>query len=130
MGNTKHEEGLRIRQIVLGKERVDKKMAEVDDFTRPFQELVLEYCWGTIWARPGLSLKVRSLINLATLTALNRPQQLKTHIRGAINNGCTKEEIGEVLLQVAIYCGVPAASDGFRVAQETFAELEKEAKKA
>ncbi len=128
MKNPRSEEGLRIRQAVLGKERVDKKMAETDDFSQPFQDLVLEYCWGNIWARPGLPLKTRSLLNLGILTALNRPQQYKTHLRGAINNGCTREEIREVLMQTAIYCGVPAASDAFRIAQETLAELKKEGK--
>jgi len=101
---------------------VDKAIDGADDFTRPLQELVTEYCWGSVWARPGLSRKTRSLINVAMLTALNRPHEVKLHVRGAMNNGCSKEEIMEVLLQTAIYCGVPAATDSFRLAREVFQE--------
>jgi 4-carboxymuconolactone decarboxylase len=93
-----------------------------DDFNRPLQELVTEYCWGAIWSRPGLSRKMRSLINLAMLTALNRPHEVKLHLKGALTNGCSKEEIMEVLLQTAVYCGVPAAIDSFRAAREVFSE--------
>ena len=118
-----YEKGLAVRRAVLGKEYVDKAIADVDDFTQPLQELVTEYCWGSIWTRPGLSRKTRSLINLAMLTALNRPHEVKLHLRGALNNGCSKEEIMEVLLQTAIYCGVPAAVDSFRIAKEVFQEL-------
>src|SRR5208283_5096494 len=117
------ENGLRIRREVLGAEYVDKSLSEADGFSRPLQELVTEYCWGEIWSRPGLSQKMRSLINLAMLTALNRPHEVKLHLKGALNNGCTKEEIMEVLLQTAIYCGVPAAVDSFRSAREVFAEI-------
>jgi len=117
------ENGLRIRREVLGAEYVDKSLSEADGFSRPLQELVTEYCWGEIWSRPGLSRKMRSLINLAMLTALNRPHEVKLHLKGALNNGCTKEEIMEVLLQTAIYCGVPAAVDSFRSAREVFAEI-------
>jgi 4-carboxymuconolactone decarboxylase len=117
------ENGLRIRREVLGAEYVDKSLSGADDFSRPLQELVTEYCWGEIWSRPGLSRKMRSLINLAMLTALNRPHEVKLHLKGALNNGCTKEEIMEVLLQTAIYCGVPAAVDSFRSAREVFAEI-------
>ena len=92
------------------------------ELTQPLQELVTEYCWGAIWTRPGLSRKTRSLINLAMLTALNRPHEIRLHLRGALTNGCTKTEIREVLLQSAIYCGVPAAIDSFRVAREVFAD--------
>jgi 4-carboxymuconolactone decarboxylase len=122
MTEERYETGLRIRREVLGAEYVDKSIAMADDFNRPLQELVTEYCWGTVWSRPGLSRKMRSLINLAMLTALNRPHEVKLHLKGALNNGCSKEEIMEVLLQTAIYCGVPAAVDSFRLAREVFAE--------
>jgi 4-carboxymuconolactone decarboxylase len=108
----------------LGREYVDKAIASADDFSQPLQELVTEYCWGSVWTRPGLPRKTRSLINLAMLTALNRPHEVKLHLRGALNNGCSKEEIMEVLLQTAIYCGVPAAVDSFRTAKECFEEME------
>jgi 4-carboxymuconolactone decarboxylase len=94
-----------------------------DDFNRPLQELVTQYCWGAVWSRPGLNRKTRSLINLAMLTALNRPHEVKLHLKGALNNGCSREEIMEVLLQTAIYCGVPAAIDSFRLAREVFNEV-------
>lgn len=116
------EKGLDVRRAVLGKDFVDKSIGDADDFTRPLQELVTEYCWGRIWTRPGLSRKTRSLINLAMLTALNRPHEVKLHLRGALNNGCSKEEIMEVFLQTAIYCGIPAAVDSFRIAKEFFQE--------
>lgn len=118
------EKGLQVRREVLGAEYVDASIAQADDFSRPFQELVTEYCWGSIWTRPGLDRKTRSLLNLAMLTALNRPHEVKLHIKGALNNGCSKNDIMEVLLQTAIYCGVPAAVDSFRVAKETFKEIE------
>jgi 4-carboxymuconolactone decarboxylase len=122
MNEERYETGLKIRREVLGAEYVDKSIATADDFNRPLQELVTEYCWGEIWSRPGLSRKMRSLINLAMLTALNRPHEVKLHLKGALNNGCSKEEIMEVLLQTAIYCGVPAAIDSFRLAREVFNE--------
>ena len=118
------EIGLQIRREVLGAEHVDKSISQADDFNRPLQELVTEYCWGAVWSRPGISRKMRSLINLAMLTALNRPHEVKLHLKGALNNGCSKEEIMEVLLQTAIYCGVPAAVDSFRLAREVFSEIE------
>ena len=123
MNKDMFEKGLSIRREVLGAEYVDKALAEADDFSRPMQELVTEYCWGATWSRPGLSRKMRSLLNLAMLTALNRPHEVKVHLKGALNNGCTKEEIMEVLLQTAIYCGVPAAVDSFRLARQVFAEI-------
>ena len=116
------EKGLEVRRAALGKEYVDESISDADDFTQPLQELVTEYCWGSIWTRPGLPRKTRSLINLAMLTALNRPHEVKLHLRGALNNGCSKEEIMEVLLQTAIYCGVPAAVDSFRTAKEFLQE--------
>jgi 4-carboxymuconolactone decarboxylase len=107
----------------LGAEYVDKALASADNFSRPLQELVTQYCWGEIWGRPGLDRKTRSIINLAMISALNRPHEIKVHVKGAIHNGLTKDEIQEVLLQVAIYCGIPAGVDSFRVAREAFAEL-------
>ena len=118
------ETGLQIRREVLGAEHVDKSISQADDFNRPLQELVTEYCWEAIWSRPGLSRKMRSLINLAMITALNRPHEVKLHLKGALNNGCSKEEIMEVLLQAAIYCGIPAGVDSFRLAREVFSEIE------
>jgi 4-carboxymuconolactone decarboxylase len=112
------DEGLAVRREVLGSEYVDQALANADDFTRPLQELVTEYCWGAVWARPGLPRKTRSLINLGMLTALGKPHELKLHVRGALRNGCTREEIMETLLQTAIYCGVPAAIESFRAARE------------
>jgi len=123
-GSNRFEAGLEVRRAVLGKEYVDKSLAAADDFNQPFQELVTEYCWGEIWTRPGLERKTRSLLNLAMLTALNRPHEVRIHVRGALNNGVSKEEIKEVFLQTAIYCGVPAALDSFRIAREVFAEVE------
>ena len=117
------EKGLEVRREVLGAEYVDKAIASADDFNRPLQELVTEYCWGAVWTRPGLDRRTRSIINLAMLTALNRPHEIKLHVRGAINNGLSKDDIREVFLQTAIYCGVPAAIDSFRVAREVFKEM-------
>jgi 4-carboxymuconolactone decarboxylase len=115
--------GLRNRREVLGAQYVDESLRNADDFTRPMQELVTQYCWGDVWERPGLDRRTRSFLNLAMLTALNRPHEIKLHVRGAINNGLTKAEIGEVFLQTAIYCGVPAALDSYRVAKEVFREM-------
>ena len=117
------EKGLAIRRQVLGAEFVDNAIKTADDFNRPLQELVTQYCWGEIWGRPGLDRKTRSFINLAMISALNRPHEVKMHIKGALNNGLTKNDIQEVFLQVAIYCGVPAAVDSFRIAKEVFQEL-------
>ncbi len=117
------QQGLQTRREVLGAEYVDAAIANADDFNRPLQELVTEYCWGDVWNRPGLDRRTRSMLNLAMLTALNRPHELKLHVKGALNNGVTKEEIREVLMQTAIYCGVPAAVDSFRNAREVFKEL-------
>ena len=125
MDSKRYEEGLSVRRAVLGSEHVDRSLAEADEFTRPLQELITEYCWGAIWTRPGLPRKTRSLINIAMITALNRPHEVKLHLRAALRNECTKEEIMEVLLQTAIYCGVPAAVDSFRIAREVFKETEE-----
>ena len=122
MNRDAFENGLNTRRAVLGAEYVDASIASADDFNMPMQELVTEYCWNEIWNRPGLDRKTRSLLNLAMLTALNRPHELKLHVRGALNNGVTPAEIREVFLQTAIYCGVPAAIDSFRNAKEVFKE--------
>ena len=118
------DKGMKVRREVLGSEYVDRSIASATPFTRELQELVTQYCWGEIWNRPGLTRRERSLINLAMLTALNRPHEVKLHIRGALTNGVSKDEIREVLLQTAIYCGVPASLDSFRIAREVFAESE------
>lgn len=118
-----YESGLEIRRAVLGADYVDNAVANADDFTRPLQELVTTYCWGDVWGRSELDRKTRSMLNLAMLTALNRPHELRLHVRGAINNGLTPTEIREVLLQAAIYCGVPAAVDAFRTAHDELKQL-------
>lgn len=123
MNKDAFDKGLKTRREVLGAEYVDASLKAADAFNLPMQELVTEYCWNEIWNRPGLDRRTRSFLNLAMLTALNRPHELKLHVRGAINNGVKKEEIAEVFLQAAIYCGVPAAIDAFRTAKETFKEM-------
>ncbi len=125
MSKEMFEAGLEMRKSVLGKEFVENAIASADDFNRPLQELVTEYCWGACWTREGLSKKERSMLNLAMLTALNRPHELKMHVKGALRNGLTKEQIREVLIQTAIYCGVPAAVDSFRNAKEAIKEFEE-----
>ena len=122
MDKATFERGLEIRKSVLGKEFVENSIASADDFNMPMQELVTEYCWGAVWGRDELPKKTRSMLNLAMISALNRPHELKMHIRGALRNGVSKEEIREVFLQVAIYCGVPAAVDSFRTARQVFDE--------
>ncbi len=120
------DKGLKIRKEVLGEAYVENSLKNADEFSQAMQELVTEYCWGEVWSRPGLERRTRSLINLAMLTALNRHHELKTHIRGAINNGVSKQEIAEVFMQTAIYCGVPAALESFRNAKEVFKEMEEQ----
>jgi 4-carboxymuconolactone decarboxylase len=122
MSDDRFEQGLSIRREVLGQEYVDAALERATPFARPLQELITEYCWGSVWSRPGLDRRTRSLINLAMLTALNRPHELAGHLRGALRNGCTEEEIQEVLLQAAVYCGLPAALDSFRVAEKVLEE--------
>jgi 4-carboxymuconolactone decarboxylase len=126
--------GRRTRGEVLGEGHVRRALENASEFSRPMQELVTEYCWGDVWSRPGLPRRDRSLINLAMLTALNRSHELAVHTRGAIRNGCTPDEIQETLLQTAIYCGVPAAMEAFRVVEEAMLaaqqELRDEAKSA
>lgn len=116
-----YEAGLAVRRAVLGDEYVDRALRESDEFMAPFQRLVTEYCWGDVWTRDDLPRATRSLLNIAMLTALNRPDELRLHVRGALNNGCTREEIRGVLLQAAIYCGVPAALSAFKVARDVLA---------
>lgn len=121
--SAKFQQGLKTRKQVLGDEHVERSLAGADGFSWPIQQLVTEYCWDEIWNRPGLDRRSRSILNLGMLSALNRPHELKAHVRGAINNGLTKAELLEVFLQVAIYCGVPAALDSFRTAKETLEEM-------
>jgi 4-carboxymuconolactone decarboxylase len=120
---TRLEVGLQTRREVLGAEHVDRSLAQATDFARPLQELVTEYCWGAVWSRPGLDRKVRSLLNIAMLTALGRQHELEVHVRGAITNGVSVAEIQEALLQAAIYCGVPAAMEATRTAEATLTTL-------
>ena len=126
MDKRSHDEraknGLQTRRAVLGAEYVDKAMGQVDEFNEEFVELLNTYCWNDIWNRPGLPRKTRSVLNLGMLVALGKEHELKLHIRGALNNGLTRDEIKEVFLQVAIYCGVPAAVVAFRCAREVFKE--------
>lgn len=117
------DKGLKVRREVLGNEYVNNALKSADEFTKPLQQHITQYCWGDIWNRPGLDRKTRSIINLAMLTALNRPNELRLHVRGAVNNGVSKEAIAEVLLQCAIYCGVPAALDSFKIARDVFQEM-------
>nr|WP_246415664.1 carboxymuconolactone decarboxylase family protein [Novosphingobium taihuense] len=115
-----------MRKDVLGASYVENAMARADDFTRPMQELSTSYCWGEIWSRPGLSRRERSLLNLGMISALNRPHELRLHVKAARRNGLTNEEIREALLQVAVYCGIPAGIDSTRIAAEALAEYEAE----
>jgi 4-carboxymuconolactone decarboxylase len=125
MNKDMFEKGIEIRKSVLGAEFVENSLKTADDFNMPMQELTTEYCWGAVWGRDGLPRKTRSMLNIAMLSALNRPHELKMHVKGALKNGVTKDEIREILLQVAIYCGIPAGVDSFRAAREAFADLAK-----
>lgn len=122
MNDDRYEQGLELRRQVLGAEYVDESLARANATTEPLQRLVTEWCWGTVWAREGLDRRTRSLITLAMLTALGRKDEIRLHLHGAVNNGCTLEEIREVLLHAAVYCGVPAAVDAFRVLGQEFDE--------
>lgn len=124
MDRETYEKGRQIRTAVLGADYVERAAANADEFSQPLQDLVTEYCWGAVWGREGLPLKTRSMINLAMIATLNRPHELATHIRGALTNGVTRDEIREIFLQVGVYAGIPAAVDSFRVARATFAEIE------
>lgn len=124
MDKDAYERGLATRRQVLGDEYVDRALANADHFAGPLQELVTGFAWGTVWQRPGLELAERSLLTVAMLVALNRPHELKIHLRGAHNNGVPRDKIRECLLHAAVYCGMPAAVDAFRVAREVFAEID------
>jgi 4-carboxymuconolactone decarboxylase len=126
MDKEKFEKGLEVRKAVLGEAHVQRSLDNATDFDRAMQELTTEYCWGTVWTRPGLERKYRSMINLAMLTALNRPDELAVHVRGAIANGVTEEEISEIFLQTAIYCGVPAAMEAFKIGKRVLNEIKAE----
>jgi 4-carboxymuconolactone decarboxylase len=117
MANDRYDDGLAVRKEVLGDEHVERSLANATEFTLPLQELVTEYCWGAVWTRDDLPRQTRSLLNIAMLTVLNRPHELELHVRGALRNGCTPDQIRETLLQAGIYAGIPAAIDGFRVAR-------------
>ena len=119
----KFERGLKTRRAVLGAEYVDNSLAQADDFNWSMQQLTTEWCWDEIWNRPGLDKRSRSVLNLGMIAALNRPHEFKLHLRGALNNGLTKDELKEVFLQIGVYCGVPAAMDSFRIAKEVFKEM-------
>jgi len=127
MDKATFDKGREIRSSVLGKEFVDAAFKAADSFNMPMQELVTEYCWGAVWGRDGLDKKTRSMLNLAMISALNRPHELKMHIAGALKNGVSRDEIREIFMQVAIYCGVPAGVDSFRSAKEVFAQLDQKA---
>jgi 4-carboxymuconolactone decarboxylase len=117
------ERGLKTRREVLGSEYVDSSLEKADNFNWAMQELTTEWCWDGTWNRPGLDRRSRSILNLGMIAALNRPHELKVHIRGAMNNGLTTDELKEIFLQIGTYCGVPAAMDSFRVAKEVFKEM-------
>ena len=120
-----HKKGMKVRRAVLGDAHVNRAQANVNSFNAPFQDLITRYAWGEIWTRPGLPRKTRSLITIGMMVALNRSEELRLHLRAAANNGVTRKEIQEVLLQAAIYCGVPAANTAFHIAEEVFAENQK-----
>ena len=124
MNQDLYDKGLKIRREVVGDAYVDASLKNADSFSQPMQELVTQYCWGDVWSRPGLDRRTRSLLNLSMIAALNRPDELHTHVRGAINNGVTKEEIQEAFLQVAVYCGMPAGLGSFKVARQVFKEMD------
>ena len=124
MDKARYDKGLEVRTAVLGKEYVEAAIKSADDFNRPFQEFVTEYCWGAAWGGEGLSRKTRSMLNIAMIAILNRQHEFRAHLKGALTNGVTREEIREVLIQVAIYGGMRAAVDSFRIAREVFAEID------
>ncbi len=119
-----YDKGLAVRRAVLGDEYVDRAIASADSFTGELQEFVTEWVWGGVWTRPGLPRKTRSLLNLAMLAALNRPHEVKMHVKGALQNGVTRKEMAEIFLQVGAYAGMPAAVDAFRIAKEVFDEID------
>jgi len=119
----RYEQGMKVRRAVLGDAHVDRAMTRANDFNREFQDLITRYAWGEVWTRPGLPRHTRSLLTIAMMVALNRSEEFKLHVRAAFNNGVTREQIKEVLLQCAIYCGVPAANSAFHMAEEVFAQM-------
>jgi 4-carboxymuconolactone decarboxylase len=121
----RHDNGMKVRRAVLGDAHVDRAMGRVNDFNREFQDLITRYAWGEVWTRPGLPRHTRSLLTIAMMVALNRSEEFKLHVRAAFNNGVTREQIREVLLQCAIYCGVPAANSAFHMAEEVFAQMDQ-----
>lgn len=121
---TLFEQGLRVRKEVLGEAYVNNSIAGADEFTRTMAEWSTSYCWGALWTRPGLDRRSRSIANLSMIAALNRPHELKLHVKAALTNGLTRDEVKEVLLQVAVYAGVPAGIDSFRIAREAFREVD------
>lgn len=123
MNKELYEQGLKVRRQVVGDSYVDASLKAADDFSMPMQELVTQYCWGDVWSRPGLDRKSRSLLNLGMIAALNKPDELAIHVRGAINNGMTKDEICEAFLQVAVYCGMPAGLSSFKIARQVFKDM-------
>ena len=125
MDKKTYDKGLEVRKAVLGEAYVNNALKNVDDFNRPFQELLTEYCWGAVWGRDELPRKTRSMLNLTMLSALNRGAELRLHLKAALTNGVTRDEIREIFMQVAIYAGAPAGVDSFRIAREVFAELDK-----
>jgi 4-carboxymuconolactone decarboxylase len=124
MSNEMYERGLALRKEVLGTDYVERSFANADDFSRPVQDLSTEYCWGKVWSREGLSRRDRSLLNIGMISALNRPHELKLHVKAALANGLTRDEMREAMLQIAIYCGMPAGLDSTRIAREAFAEVD------
>ena len=127
MDQKTHDKGLEIRRAVLGEAYVNNALKNVDDFNRPFQEMLNEYCWGTVWGREELPRKTRSMLNIAMIAILNRQHEFRAHLKGALTNGVSRDEIREILMQVAIYGGMPAAVDSFRIAREVFAEIDGKA---
>jgi 4-carboxymuconolactone decarboxylase len=127
MDKKMHDKGLEVRKAVLGEAYVNNALKTVDDFNRPFQEMLNEYCWGTVWGREELPRKTRSMLNIAMIAILNRQHEFRAHLKGALTNGVTRDEIREILMQVAIYGGMPAAVDSFRIAREVFAEIDGKA---
>jgi 4-carboxymuconolactone decarboxylase len=124
----RYEDGMKVRRAVLGDAHVERTLTRRNDFNTEFQELITRYAWGEIWSRPGLPRHTRSLLSVAMMVALNRPDELRLHVRAAFNNGVTRDELKEVLLQAAIYCGVPAANSAFHLAEEVFAQMEQGAR--
>ena len=127
MNKEMFDRGLEIRKKVLGAEFVERSLSTADEFNMPMQELTTEYCWGAVWGREGLPHRTRSMLDLAMISVLNRPHELKMHIKGALKNGVAEAEVREIFLQVAIYAGIPAGVNSFRIAREAFAEVEKAA---